>query len=67
MTGESIEIECRISVPKTITRQLHVAYHTIIPIPTLIIGIPVERVPRHKAVGGEVGGELGVDGYFSYQ
>gem|GEM_PF-6833353 len=39
----------------------------MIPIPTLIIRIAIERPPAHETVGGNVGWKLGVKGSAQHQ
>ena len=45
------------NISKSIHRQSRPIHRSMIPIPALIIGVAIEGVPRHEAVGGEVGGE----------
>ena len=63
----SIKTIRRIRIPKPILRQCCPIHHAMIPIPTLIIRIAIERPPAHEAVGGNVGGDLSVKGSAQHQ
>ena len=62
-----IKIIAAVRIPKPIHRQRRAIHHAMIPIPTLIIRIAIERPPAHEPVGGNVGRDLSVKGSAQHQ